>query len=311
MNENIESADQHTTTSELQKPSSAGALLRNAREAEGLHIAALAVSLKVPTNKIEALEADRLELLPDLAFARALASSICRVLKIDSVAILSQMPVLSAPPMKTDESGINAPFRVPGESSGFAAWRQLSKPLVLAVAALLVGALALLLPVFSPTSSVVDTSASGADEAATPQLNVPPPADGIVPSSNVAVLPATNLSAPDISPVSSMPNVEVTSSPGSSSAVLEVSAPTIDGSGLATGLLVLKARDASWVQVIDAAGVVQVRKTLQAGDVVGVTGTPPLTVVLGRADVIDVQVRGLPFEVARRANENIARFEVR
>ena len=35
----------------------AGALLRQAREAAGLHIAALAVSLKVPVKKIEALEA--------------------------------------------------------------------------------------------------------------------------------------------------------------------------------------------------------------------------------------------------------------
>ena len=44
---------------------SAGALLRSAREAAGLHIAALAVSLKVPVKKLEALEQDRMDLLPD------------------------------------------------------------------------------------------------------------------------------------------------------------------------------------------------------------------------------------------------------
>ena len=54
---------------------SAGALLRQAREAAGLHVAALAVSLKVPVKKLEALESDRLDLLPDAVFARALASS--------------------------------------------------------------------------------------------------------------------------------------------------------------------------------------------------------------------------------------------
>ena len=43
----------------------AGSLLREARAAAGLHIAALAVSLKVPVRKLEALEADRLYLLPD------------------------------------------------------------------------------------------------------------------------------------------------------------------------------------------------------------------------------------------------------
>ena len=45
----------------------AGALLRQAREASGLHIAALAVLLKVPVKKLEALESDRLDLLPDIA----------------------------------------------------------------------------------------------------------------------------------------------------------------------------------------------------------------------------------------------------
>ena len=36
----------------------AGALLRQAREASGLHIAALAVTMKVPVKKLEALESD-------------------------------------------------------------------------------------------------------------------------------------------------------------------------------------------------------------------------------------------------------------
>ena len=61
----------------------AGMLIRRAREASGLHIAALAVSLKVPVKKLEALEANRFELLPDAVFVRALAGSVCRTLKID------------------------------------------------------------------------------------------------------------------------------------------------------------------------------------------------------------------------------------
>ena len=62
---------------------SAGTLLRQAREAAGMHIGALSVSLKVPVKKLEALEADRLDLLPDAVFARALAASVCRTLKAD------------------------------------------------------------------------------------------------------------------------------------------------------------------------------------------------------------------------------------
>ena len=71
---------------------SAGALLRQYREAKGLHISILAAALKVPTAKLEALEANRFEALPDLVFARALAMSMCRYLHADSAAVLSMMP---------------------------------------------------------------------------------------------------------------------------------------------------------------------------------------------------------------------------
>ena len=55
-----------------------GGLLREARQASGLHIAALAAALKVPVSKLEALESDNYEALPDAVFVRALASSVCR-----------------------------------------------------------------------------------------------------------------------------------------------------------------------------------------------------------------------------------------
>ena len=62
---------------------SAGALLRQAREEAGLHVATLAANLKVPVRKLEALEDDRYDLLGDAVFVRGLASSICRTLKVD------------------------------------------------------------------------------------------------------------------------------------------------------------------------------------------------------------------------------------
>ena len=67
---------------------SAGTLLRQAREDSGLHVATLAAALKVPVRKLEALEADRFDLLPDAVFVRALAASVCRNLKLDPAAVL-------------------------------------------------------------------------------------------------------------------------------------------------------------------------------------------------------------------------------
>ena len=71
-----------------------------AREAAGLHIGALAVSLKVPVKKLEALESDDLEQLPDAVFARALAATVCRTLKVDPEPILRLLPQLQAPPLQ-------------------------------------------------------------------------------------------------------------------------------------------------------------------------------------------------------------------
>ncbi len=70
---------------------SAGTLLRQAREAAGLHVSSLAASLKVPVRKLEALEEDRYEELPDAVFVRALASSVCRTLKVDPAPVLQRL----------------------------------------------------------------------------------------------------------------------------------------------------------------------------------------------------------------------------
>ena len=112
---------------------SAGAMLQQAREAQGLHIGALAVSLKVSVKKIEALEADRFDLLPDTVFVRALACSVCRTLRINPDPILERLPHTKVPYLNTDEAGINVPFRAPGDGSRLPFLDQISKPFVLAI----------------------------------------------------------------------------------------------------------------------------------------------------------------------------------
>ena len=67
---------------------SAGQMLKQARVNAGLHVAALAVTLKVPVKRLEALEDDNMVLLPDVVFVRALASSVCRTIKVDPTPFL-------------------------------------------------------------------------------------------------------------------------------------------------------------------------------------------------------------------------------
>ena len=48
----------------------------------------LCASLKVPQAKLEAIEADRYQDLPDPTFVRALALAMCRALKVDPAAAI-------------------------------------------------------------------------------------------------------------------------------------------------------------------------------------------------------------------------------
>ena len=111
-------AMEHVPQSASTDGMTAGAMMRSAREAAGLHVAALAVSMKIPVKKLEALEADRLDLLHDAVFVRALAASVCRALKIDPAPILNKLPLNGAPKLNTDERGINAPFHSPSDAAG-------------------------------------------------------------------------------------------------------------------------------------------------------------------------------------------------
>ena len=74
------------------RPTTAGGLLRQARQAQGLHIAALAAAIKVVPRKLELLESDQFDQLPDATFTRALAQTVCRTLKIDAAPILALLP---------------------------------------------------------------------------------------------------------------------------------------------------------------------------------------------------------------------------
>jgi hypothetical protein len=118
---------------------SAGALIRRAREHAGLHVGALAASLKVPVQRIEALEADRHDLLPGPVFTRALASSVCRLLKLDSAAVLALLPKAAKHDLVVP-GDLNQAFRSVGHGSAGRARARLSRPAAIAGAALLLAA---------------------------------------------------------------------------------------------------------------------------------------------------------------------------
>jgi cytoskeleton protein RodZ len=289
----------------------AGVILRNAREAAGLHIAALAVSMKIPVKKLEALESDRLELLHDAVFVRALAASVCRALKIDSVPVLAKLPSNSAPRLKSDERGINQPFHPAGDKSGLSVPAIFAKPQALIVFFLLIGIVAVY---FIPQEKE-------SDHTSEQLLQVPK----VVPQS---ISPTNGLPEVSSSDAVVAPSSMVPTSDKESGGVIAIAPPVVDlavagpmpleVNGIASspvtsraGTIIFKAKAASWVKVIDSAGVVQLSKTLADGEVASASGSEPLSIVIGRADAVDVEVRGKAFSVTAIAKENVARFEVK
>ena len=267
-------------------PDSAGSLLRRAREAEGLHIAALAVALKVPVRKIEALEADRLHELPDIVFARALASSACRALKIAPESIMTLLPPSSQPHLKSVEASSRASYRVKGLRSESRLWDHLSRPYWLAIALLMLGLAAL---IFWPLKRYPGASTISTSVVAEPAVPVPATTELALPPT--ALVPSPALEAAQV--------------------VGAVANPIVDGAGSTTGILSLMASGASWVEVTDATGVVQLRKTMSQGEVQGVSGALPMAVVLGRAGVMSVRIRDVPLDLGAVTKDNVARFEVK
>ncbi len=128
-------------------PVAAGAMLRQAREAAGVHLASLAMSLKVPAGRLEALETGRIDLLPDPTFARALAASMCRSLRIDAEPVLQLLPRTSTMPSSAELAANRAPFRSDTTAGGRARSGGLSKPIGIVVVLLLLATAAL---IFAP-----------------------------------------------------------------------------------------------------------------------------------------------------------------
>lgn len=182
------------TVETVPEPQSGSAMLRQAREQAGVHVAALAVALKVPVRQLEALEQGRLELLPDHTFARALAGSVCRQLKVDPAPILAALPQ-GAPRAVNVNVGINEPFRN-SSPVGATPWRErLTRPPVLAAIVLLLGALLLIIlpelqgedtPAPASKPEAVSAPAAPAAPAASSKVVVEHVTPNLVPSTPVA-----------------------------------------------------------------------------------------------------------------------------
>jgi cytoskeleton protein RodZ len=291
---------------------SAGAMLRRARQAQGLHIAVLAAALKVSPHKLELLESDRFDELPGVTFVRALAQAMCRHLKIDPEPILAQLPssMPLQPRLEKVARGLNTPFREHGmdrEPGQAPPWMQ---PMVWLPALLVLLALAFWFapPQWNPLQR--DASPFGSVTSA-PDGTATSAATSATTSESAAVRPAAPAASETVSLTSADSLRAAPARPASAPAVVDTvhSAPVAESpSAAASGALVLRATEDSWVEIRDASGAVLLSRALAAGEAVGLDGTAPFKLKIGNAAGTQVVFRNQPVDLAASTRENVARL---
>ena len=297
--------------------SSAGALLRAARERQGLHVAALAAAIKVTPRKLDALENDRLGELPDVTFARALALTVCRTLKIDPKPVLDLMPPAETMPMDPTPNAINEPFdrRNSRDGGGWAGGA--IRPMVVAALLLMVAAAALYL---SPASwwgqvpgleplGVAPPAAPEAAPAAAPAASVPalpgetsPPASAASAAASASA-PGTAGAAGAEGATAAPAAADASAAPAGASSVAVAEAPG--------GALQIGVRETSWIEVREAGGRVLLSRDVVPGEELALEGAAPLRLVIGNASGARIVWGGRAIDLAAHTRDNVARLELR
>jgi cytoskeleton protein RodZ len=283
---------------------SAGALLRQAREQQGMHIAVLAAAIKVSPRKLDALEGDRYSELPDATFTRALAQAVCRVLKMDPQPVLALLPTVKASGLESVGEGLNTPFRTRG-SSGDRGLNLPRGPLIWGALILLVAAgLVMYWPTPEADLSNLLTPPA-ASEAQVPAATAAPTAEA---AASEAAVPALAASTPASAAASQAQASAVSSGiqavAGSPSvAEAPVAAPTDAGASLSVS-------EEVWAEVIDGDGRVVFQRTIQPGETLSFEQKPPLKLKIGNASAARLSYRGDPVDLVPLTRGNVARVEL-
>ena len=310
-------------------PATAGSMIRDAREAQGIDLASLAAMLKIPLRRLEALENDQHDELQGPTFERALAQAACRVLKIDPKPVLALLPQHARNTLEGVTEGINTPFR-DGQGGGGMELPAIVRPVGVMVIVLILAAIALfavpdgwLSKVTRPfmNGSAASAPAEGGTGAASAPVSVatapvaPPVASAAAPSPGTSAAANTSLPVAPAAPAT-LSATPAASAPGPV-AMAPAPAPTGVDEVLAhvapapsIPLQVVAAAD-SWVEVVDAHGRTLLSRTVVAGESVGLDGAMPMHLKIGNAAGTHLKLRGDNVDLTPWTRDNVARLEVK
>jgi cytoskeleton protein RodZ len=210
--------------------------------------------------------------------------------------------------------GLNEPFRdkpgrrVPSDLSF------LKSPIVIAALVLVVASAVMYL---LPAGWVAELAqqASGTASREGDVASAPVPTTATATTSTVVTLPPPVVvpAASDLLPPAALPAPAAASSASAASAPAAAASSPLaatPAAALTGGALLLRAKEQSWVEVIDGRGNALMSRLLEAGETVGLDGPTPLRVRIGNASATQVSFRGRPVDLAP-SRDNVAKLELR
>ncbi len=294
-----------------------GAMLRKRRVALGLSQGDVANVVKLPARRIEAMEQERWEELPDGPYLRGFLKNIARALNLDAATLIDRVDQ-SLMRARNPDSILVAPGSTHAMlplRSGPAEGRYSGRGLV--IAALVFAVIAALIAgsgtdsfdhaIAAGKSWVAARSAHGAGSTATTTgADVRKPVEAQTRSEAIQSPPTSVATTLASSTGDAAPRVEealrggATSAPGNSAAA----------GGNADGNVSMQfhfSQD-SWVEVRGGDGKVLLSRLNAAGTEQSVEGEPPFSLIVGNAKGVSVSFRGRSVDLTPFTRDQVARF---
>ena len=280
--------------------SSAGTLLRAARESAGLSVAAVSQQLKLAPRQVTALEDGDWANLPGRTFVRGFVRNYARLLRLDPDAVLAALPETAAPPSHDNSSLAPTPRpmgELPADANVRPSAARWAIPLALVAVVTVAAVYEITRPPVEPAKSAVVA------RPPTPASVAPSPVAETVPGSASTALPNPLATEEKSASTANDPAAKAEGSDAPTGAV-----PTF---ATADTPIAISFQGKSWVEVRDGTGTLVLATTGTKGDTQVIGGQPPFEITLGNAAAVSVTWQGTPVDIAPFTRQNVARFTLR
>jgi len=272
-----------------------GAMLRARRVELGLSQADVAHMVKLPPRRIEAMEQERWEELPDGPYLRGFLRNIARALSLDAAGLMQKVDAslmrISSPDSILIPQGVT--HATLPRRSGPADERRGGRALVYGA---FVFALIAALIAWSGTESFDHAVATG---------------KGLVaqraPVASAPAAPPTSVAAGTDSTPALQPGEAAAAGAAPNGSVENATKPAAAASALA---LLFHFNEESWVEVRSADGKVLLQRLNAAGSEQEIDGEAPFSLVVGNAKGVALKFRGQPVDLTPYTRDSVARFKL-